>query len=109
VTCDDPAHRALVSEVQGLRTFKKRIEAAWKTANETTAKRRNFIIGQKLRRLVREALEDAGVRTWVDRPCPECGEIHPGGVVILDDNPASLAMYAELHPKTWKSIEDALP
>src|SRR5208282_886944 len=108
MTCDEQSHKALANEVQSLRAFKERIEAAWKTANQTTAKRRNFIIGQKLRRLVREALEEVGVRTWVDRPCPECGVIHPCGVVLLDDNTASLAMYAELHPKTWASIERGL-
>ena len=43
-----------------------------------------------------------------DRPCPECGEIHPGGVVIMDDNYLSLATYAERHPKMWKKIEKAI-
>ncbi len=46
-------------------------------------------------------------RRW-HAACSECGAIHPGGVVILDDNVLSLSVYAELHPKTWASIERSL-
>ena len=31
--------------------------------------------------------------------CRECGEVHHGGVVILDDNVFSLTCYLEAHPK----------
>ena len=41
------------------------------------------------------------------RKCSHC-QLTKVDVVILDDNPLSLAMYAEEYPNNWKSITDSL-